>query len=368
MLRADYNKAIEMYNIFDQNIKDIMGETDDDIAIEAGITATSGVTTPGLSQSSASPQVKTASTMNQQVKTPIKNAYDASKAAQKNLNKIEKSAQKPESPKQRLKNSEELKRSVEKVRELLNNMYNIIDSLKRKLNNRIELLKEDESSFDNLLSKKVQSGPVSNTIEVITFSYNNNLLENSVRGLEKDIDECLRSLAFVSSNNMERSGRLGNILNAPGGQLTSVLFAPYTQHGANVKVNTAQEYVNYLINNYRGEKREYTYTADQIEKIKQNASKASDIERRMNLFISNIENSFNQFKNFDRKMSEVYNSITANVNINENNKKEQSMYVENANKANILYNVYSSIISTYYELRLEQSLNYRAILKRFYNI
>ena len=113
--------------------------------------------------------------------------------------------------------------------------------------------------------------------------------------------------------------------------------------------------MRYIVGKYRGDKKELVYKDTEIPRIEQLAVKTEKIRTKCNSYLNTAKESYNQVK-----------SLRYLINRNSGNEKVIKLITSNTAKAAELYNAYSALISTYFELKLEESLNYRLILRKFY--
>lgn len=360
-MRADYNSLIYQYGVFESEIDTIAGDSLGwSQALEAdgapsgsstgfgGGTVTSS-TVPGANVS----QKTTTATPSSQLRAQqqkANNVTDASKAAQNTARNDQKNAN------NNGKNPGKFQEVLQKVREFLQKMKAILDNLSRKLQNRIRICAQTDKGFINLYRKRKAMIKPHESVRVISYQYRNNLLEEPMKKIMGEVTQCLNVLK-VTDGATNSNGRISEILQAPQGKMIETLFAPYTKNAKNGPVKSVPEFVRYLVDSYRGEKQEFVYKASQVSEIEKNAMSMGDIRGRCNAYMQAAEASFNQIK-----------SLESQVNRNQTDEKVLQLIAENSRKAATLYNAYSALVSAYFEVRLEQSLNYRVILRKMYEM
>ena len=137
--------------------------------------------------------------------------------------------------------------------------------------------------------------------------------------------------------------------------MLKALFEPYTR-GADNPVTSGPEFIRYMVNLYRGPKEERTYQSSQLNAIEQNAMTTGQIQGRCNQYVKECQEIYNRIRNLPKQLNP------------DTDEKTVTLVKENARKAAVLYNAYNSIIHMYFEVKLEQSMNYRIILKKFYQM
>lgn len=358
-MRADYNSLLYQYAVFESEIDAIAGDSlgwtqalEAD-APSAGSTGFGGGTITSSTAAGANMSTKTTvATPSSQLRSQqqkANNVTDASKAAQNTARIDQKNANKEKTP-------NKFQEILQKVRELLKKIRMIIDNLSRKLQNRMRICMQTDKGFFNLYKKRKAMMKPHDTVRVISYQYRNNLLEEPMKKIMNEVTQCLNVLK-VADGSTNTNGRISEILQAPQGKMIEVLFAPYTKNSKNGPVKSVPEFVKYLVDSYRGEKQEFVYKSSQISEIEKNAMAMGDIRGRCNAYMKAAETSYNQIK-----------SLEFQVNRNQSDEKVLQLISENSRKAATLYNAYSALVSAYFEVRLEQSLNYRVILRKMYEM
>lgn len=360
MLKADYNSIIDQYRAFESDIDLIAGtgygwasalEAEGDTGSSGtgfgGGNITSSTSTAGTRPTSFSAKTPSAQAASQQKQA--QNITDASKAAQ-NTARLEQKNQ------NQRKNPGKFQEILQKVREFLKKIRYIIDNAVRKLQNRMRLCAQTDKGFFNLYKKRKAMIKPHESVKLISYQYRNNVLEEPVKKLMNEITQCMTVLR-VADGSTNTNGRISQILQAPQGKMIEVLVEPYAKTGSSDKISSIPEFVHYLVNSYRGEKQEFVYKATQIPEIERNAMSMGDIKSRCDTYMQAAENAYNQIKTLEYQVTK-----------NQNDEKVLNLVSENTRKAATLYNAFSALINAYFEVRLEQSLNYRVVLRKFYEM
>lgn len=337
-MKADLNEVIYSY---ESNLKDIYQIIYDDIALEATDTGRSTTTvtthttstnnTNGVAQSTT----KTTTASQNMNNTSAKNTT-STKEVKPDTN---------EKPNNFYKIAEKIKQLLEKIKAVL-------QQLSIRLNNRARtLMTTDKGFFKTYYSRKSMVKP-QQAVRVESYAYNDQVLEVPIIKLMKEIITSIDKLCMIegTSNNSER---ISAIVTSPQGSLLQTLFAPYSENNANI--NTTDKFLVYLTKKFRGDKKVLTYTQNQLPIIEKMSLSSTALSKKCQLLLRNVQASYNKMKGIEYR-----------VRRDANNKKVNEMAVQNLAKASILYNTYSTLMHGYFELKLEQILNYRQILKRFY--
>jgi len=310
-MKAEYNSLLYAYESHNSDILSIIAD-ELDMALEAeGETSTSGDST-------------------KVVRDTIRS--DESKAASKTLliNKI-----------------------ITKVKELIKKIFEIFDSLKRKLSNRLRLLAETDKGFFNLYYRRKSMIKPYDRVKVITYQYNDNFLDMRIEKIMSETITCLDKLRAVNGTTNGNS-RISEIINAPQGKTIEVLLSPYIDSG-DAPINTIPNFVKYIVSKYRGDKKEIIFNNSQLPQIEAGALSTKQIANKCNSYLESAQSSYNKIKTLEQQIRRTSESD-----------EEIKLVMSNASKAATIYNAYSALLQAYYELKIEQSLNYRVILKKFY--
>lgn len=243
---------------------------------------------------------------------------------------------------------------VERVKALIKKIGDMFDALKRKMANRIRLLNETDRGFYKLYNKRKSMVKPYQNIRVVSYQYNNQVLDRPIEKLMSETIMCLDKLRAVEGTT-NSNARISEILTAPQGKIVEVLLEPYVDSASKDKVASINDFVRYLVEKYRGEKKELVYRDTQLAEIEANALSTKDLSSKCNTYLRNAQEAYNKLKSLEYQISR-----------NTTDDKVVKLVTANAAKAATLYNAYSALIHAYYELKLEQSLNYRIILKKFY--
>lgn len=340
MLKADYNSIIYDYLANESDINEIDQEYFP--AMEADATSN------GTPAPAPAPAAGTGNTANGAKAADI-NAAAAAKAAVKDAH---------DTPTDKTTNgttaeeATKLQKAKEAVQAFLRKIGSIIDAVSRWIRNRIRTLIATDKGFSRKYQQQKNIVEPIPEVTVISYNYSNKVLEDTFRNIMIEVENCLKSL---SNLNMQYTGRIGEILNAEQGAMLENLFKPHAQN-AKTPIKTAPEFIQYIVGEYRGEKQERTYRASDLPEVEANALRTSELEARCSGYVNKSTQLYSNVKQIRSKMDTM------------NDKEEIAKAKENARKASILYNAYSSMIHMYFEIKLEQAMNYRIILKKFYNI
>lgn len=246
-------------------------------------------------------------------------------------------------------------RVLERVKKLIKKIGAMFDELKRKLMNRLRLLDETDKGFFSIYKKRKSMVKPLSSVKVISYEYNNQVLDRILNTMLSETAACFDKLRAIEGTT-NGNARISEIINAPQGKMVEVLIAPYAKNAKDGQPTSIPELVKYLVTQYRGEKKEIVYQeADISSKLEPAAMSTKDLANTCNGFLKKAQEAYNKVKPMEYQIGK-----------NKTDEKVLKLIASNTAKAATLYNAYSAMVHAYYELKLEQSLNYRIILKKFY--
>lgn len=344
MIKADYNSIIYDYLAIEADIAEIDARYSYGPAMEADNPSTTTTTT-------------TAATVapTQGAKAQVTGTNDnGQKAAEINGKAAAQSAVKDKpNENNSIEKTNRFQKALAAVKEFLKKISDILDGVKRWLQNRLRSLMANDRGFNNQYQQRKRLVKPLDSVTVVNYAYTNDNLERPIRGLMQDVEGCLRTLSMSTEGSP--SGRISDIINAPQGEMLKVLFKPYSQ-GSEIEITSAPLMTKHLVSQYRTDKRERTYRNTDIPAIERNAMSTAEIRNRCNSYVNSCSQLYSSVRNLERELRpDAEEKVITTVK-------------ENARKAAVLYNTYNSLIHAYFELRLESAMGYRIILKRFYQM
>lgn len=242
---------------------------------------------------------------------------------------------------------------IERVKAFIRKIGEIFEGLKRKLSNRLRTLAETDKGFYSLYYKRKSMVKPYQKVRVISYQYNNSAMDQPIEKIMNETVRCLEKLRAIEGTSNGDS-RISEIINANQGNVIEVLLAPYAKD-SDIPVTSVPEFIRYIVSKFRGEKKELVYSDTQLNNIEANALSTKELASKCNGYLNAAQQAFNKIKGLEYQ-----------INRSSADPKVANLVATNAAKAATLYNAYSALINAYYELKLEQSLNYRIILKKFY--
>lgn len=244
-----------------------------------------------------------------------------------------------------------MEKVTETVKKLIKKIGEMLNQLKLKMKNRIRMLFESDKGFQRDYYKQKSIVKPNQNVRVITYQYKNSELDGPVDKMMRELNKCFDVIAMQGA---KKSGdaRISQILNAPQNKMISVLLEPYTHDDS---IDSINGFIKYLVDKFRGQKKELTFNISQVSNIEAIALSVNKLVERCNGYVKGAETAYNRVK-----------TIEFHIKRSTNNEEVLRAASNNIARASVLYNAYSALVQGYYELKLEQCLNYRVILKKFY--
>ena len=253
----------------------------------------------------------------------------------------------------KVKATVKINKVAQRIRELIKKIGEILSALKLKMQNRLRTLLETDKGFYKLYYKRKSMIKPYKNVRVISYKYNNAAIEQPMYKVFGEILLCLDKLRAVEgTTNMNQ--RISAILESGNGKIIETLLEPYVK-SSEIPVRTIPDFIKYLVQQFRGEKQELVYSDTQLGAIEANALSTKDISDKCNKYLKDAQSAYDKIRTLEYQIGK-----------SASDEKVISLISANAAKASILYNAYSALVSALYELKVEESLNYRIILKKFY--
>lgn len=242
-------------------------------------------------------------------------------------------------------------KTTDRIRKLLEKLSALIEKVKIKITNRLKLLIESDKGFFNTLHARRASIKPMEGFKAITYTYDENYLNNVVTKIGNDALSTIKQLQNTTSEPVNT--RIKEIVQSNNDVIGSVLLLPYSDED-NVNNLTVDNFTREMISKYRKEKKEYLYNKSQIPTLIQMAQSSKALSDDCNQKLNACQNGVNNLK-------------VLMSNVRQQDSREKLVALSNrAVKATTIYNTYLTILRMYYELKLERSLSARVLLKKFY--
>lgn len=283
--------------------------------------------------------------------TPPTNTAAAAKAEN---SKIDNKATDMTNDNNQLQPSEKMKRSIlQKIQDFIQKISNMVQEASVKIANRVKLLVMSDKAFLNTLHQKRASNKPLNAFKAITYTYDPRYLENVMDQATKISLGAINQL--TSSNTAITDPKVKSVVECSPDATTSVLLSQFVnnnaKHDANIDIHT---FSREMIDTFRGKKEEKVWNQSHIPTLIQIAQGSTKMGAKYNEVINRCKNSINSLKQLQvqartQKSTEQLKEITQRVN-----------------KCMAIYNALVTINRMYFELKTEEILSARELLKKFY--
>lgn len=319
-MKVDYNIILESYAIANEEfLNDCM-----EIATEAEELNT----TTSATQSKAAPN----STENQ-----LNGNTDQTVDTTKN-NQLDPSSKKKQS-------------LIQRIQQIIKKVIDKIQQASIKIINRLKLMMESDKAFFNTLSQRRASQQPLKNFKAITYSYDERYLETTMNGIQKTAIAAIKQLQNFTGTSTDP--KVKQILESDQSAVSNVMLSFFTKEKTEGGPDV-QSFTREMIDRFRGEKKESMHNQSEIPTLIAQAKGTGELSSKCNEMIRECKNSVNVLKAIEAK-ARVQNTSEGLLDIS-----------RRVNKAVSLYNTLLTLTRMYFELKLEQSLSARMLLKKFY--
>lgn len=243
---------------------------------------------------------------------------------------------------------------VQRIHQLINKIAELIRQASMKIMNRLKMFMESNKSFMIALSKKRGTVKPLKNFKAITYQYNDQYLETTMRGIQ---NLALNSINALANPKMSISDpKVKYIVETDTGNITSNFFSYFSKDKTREGGHDIQSFTRELIDTYRGDKKENMWNESKIPYLTSIAKNTdtTELSDYKTKIINQCQNTLNNMKRMESKArlantSEELNTITKSIT-----------------KATTIYNCLLGVIRIYYELKIESGLSARMLLKKFY--
>lgn len=243
-----------------------------------------------------------------------------------------------------------MEKFVARIRKMIEKIMTMIDKAKVKIMNRLKLMYESDQGFARTLHKRRATIQPMKGFKAITYSYNSQYLEKITNQISKD---ALAAIQQLGTTGEATNPRVKEILDADASHAVSMIFAKYSEDTQQAEFDM-HVFLQEVTKKFRGEKKEALHTQSEITALMQTAQSVAGLNAECNQWISKCQMSLNNLKNLQSK---------ARMSKTTQNLKD---ITDRIAKAQSIYNGYLSYLRYYFELRLEESLSARVLLRKFY--
>lgn len=324
-MKVDYNVILESYNRANQEFLDECLE----IAFEADQT-----TNVASASVKVANQTGTTSTLNQS-----QGRTDQTVDTTSSGNQIEPT----------MKHKQNI---IQKIRNIIDKVVEMIKQASIKILNRLKLLVESDKSFFNTLSSKRATVKPLKNFKAITYQYDEQYLESTVKGIQELAIQSITKLANPSVSVSDP--KVKSVVESESSTVISNLLSYFGKDKSREGGYDVQSFTREMIDTYRGEKKESMWNESKIPLIMKSVHTTNELSNKCNAIIDKCKNTLNDMKRMESK-ARLAKTTEELTNIS-----------KAVTKATSIYNALLAVTRMYYELKIESSLSAKMLLKKFY--
>lgn len=241
---------------------------------------------------------------------------------------------------------------ISRIQETIKKIIDKIQQASIKIMNRLKLMLESDKAFNATLSKRRASVKPLKNFKAITYTYDPDYLDNLIDNISNLSLMCIKQLnnfTGASSN-----PKVKQIIESDPGTVSNILLSFFTKNKNQEGGPDVQSFTREMIDTYRGQKEEKMWSQSQIPELMRVAQGSNQLTTKCNELINKCKNSVNALKLAEAK-ARVQNTADGIMNIS-----------RRVTKATSIYNTLLTLTRMYFELKLEEALSARMLLKKFY--
>lgn len=236
---------------------------------------------------------------------------------------------------------------VQALKRIIEKIGNLIEMAKRKINNNMKLMWQTDRGFRSALLNAQKTTQPLKGFNALTYQYNEGYLERTLQSLMQGF---MTEFDRIGNTNL-----IGEDAEADSIDYETCLKNVFSKVTSDQDIQTVEAMTREMVDKYRGEKQEMTFSQSQIPALQQIVAKGSSSSAFQN-YMDPIEKRYNNLKAKASRFQQV--------NSNADMKRVSSLM----NCTTKLYNAALTFSKVYYELKVERYLSAREALKKFYNL
>ena len=242
---------------------------------------------------------------------------------------------------------------LEKVQKLIREIMAIIDRVFTRLKNVLRRILQTDEGFKKQIRTAIKKNKPLEGIKLITYTYNDTALDALYDKATKVVFALVSSLktSYVEESKDDNE----HPLDLSKDKLYKHVFEKMGCPNDITDVNLLYDYMRKI---YRGQKRETLYTSNNTRNY-----------YNITMSYGKMESEINAKNTLMRQQVSVLRTNLSNITKNDRAVdvvKKRAM--KQATNASLLYNLYSNILTMYFELKTECIMSYRIVLKRLYRV
>lgn len=243
-------------------------------------------------------------------------------------------------------------RFSDRLKIIMDHLISMIEKAILSIANSLKRINLTDSGFKKQLRQaEVEVKPL-NAVKVVSYKYINQVLDTENQKFTSIIHKAITSLSNMDSNELDNES---NPLNMEHKALEEYVLK---EMHCPSDINDMTMYFLYLKRIFRGEKGEQTILQSTLPEHKRMVAGYDTFKRDLESSKASMVSEVNKIK------SQLMN-VVRNNNVPDEIKVKRMSQMKNIS---FLYNMYSTFIGCRFQLKVEQMLTSREILKRFYQI
>lgn len=228
-----------------------------------------------------------------------------------------------------------------------------LETFKQKLANSFQNFMMTNDGYEKQLRIAETNTKPSNAVRLITYTYNDAVLDNVLNKFMPIINKSISALEIKSEEDLQSSMNRKDLLSLSQKDMEKQVMAMI---GASKENSRIQIYFHELKKEFRGEKKERIIKKNEISSYRKLISNA----KQLNINLSNIQ------LDMAGKMNQIESRIKVKMKSRDISQKIKNAVKQRLGNLISLYTSFTAFLEVYYVMKIEQVLNARVVLKRFY--
>lgn len=245
------------------------------------------------------------------------------------------------------------KKLIEKVEKIIQELFAIIDRKFSKLTNLMTRVGQTDEGFKREIRTAIKNNSPLEAIKLISYQYDDNALDTDLNNMTNTLLSLIKSLKTGYAE--EKRDDNEHPLDMTVDDLYKYVF---NQMKCPKEVSSINTYFEYIKNKYRGNKKEQLYASSKTREYYNITTSYSVIKRT-------LDGKKLLMKQQASVLKANLSSIIKN-NMTQNSVKQRA--IKQSSNVTNLYNLYTSFLDIYTNLKTEKVITYRIILKKIYHI
>lgn len=240
---------------------------------------------------------------------------------------------------------------IQRFKDMIKKIIERVQNASVKIMNRLKLMLESDKAFQHTLHQRRAAIQPLKNFKAITYNYNDQYLETTINGLQKLSIMSIKQLSNFTGSASD--SKVKQIIESDPSSVSNVLLSFFSKENPDGGIDT-QAFIREMIDTFRGPKKEQMWSQSSIPQLMIIAKGTSTLSSKCNDIINECKNSVNVLKALEAK-ARMQNTTEGILNIS-----------RRVTKATAIYNSLLAISRMYFELKLEEALSARILLKKFY--